>query len=104
MKSKTLDHLGLVAAMCEQIGLEEMIDTLIPPDSRAVLSTGETVKLMVINGLGFTSRPLYLWVYMVFEGIHVLYQNRSSPIVLNLSEPHDFILELLGERYWKKYQ
>lgn len=58
--SKSLDHLGIVAAMCDEIDLIGTIDRLIPPDPRAVLTTGECVKLMVINGLGFTSRPLYL--------------------------------------------
>ena len=58
--SKDLDHLGIVSAMCDEIDLVNTIDCIIPPDPRAVLTTGECVKLMVINGLGFTSRPLYL--------------------------------------------
>jgi len=58
--SKDLDHLGIVSAMCDEIDLVNTIDRLIPPDPRAVLTTGECIKLMVINGLGFTSRPLYL--------------------------------------------
>jgi transposase len=58
--SKDLDHLGIVSAMCDEINLVGVIDQLIPPDSRATMTIGETVKLMVINGLGFTSRPLYL--------------------------------------------
>ena len=58
--SKDLDHLGIVSAMCDEINLVNVIDQLIPPDPRATMTIGETVKLMVINGLGFTSRPLYL--------------------------------------------
>jgi transposase len=58
--SKDLDHLGIVSAMCDEIDLVNTIDRLIPPDPKAVLATGESIKLMVINGLGFTSRPLYL--------------------------------------------
>jgi len=58
--SKDIDHLGLVAGMCNEIGLVEMIDQMIPPDPRSGLSVGECVKLMIINGLGFSSRPLYL--------------------------------------------
>jgi len=58
--SKDLDHLGIVSAMCDEIDLVGTIDRIIPPDPRAVLTTGECVKLMVVNGLGFTSRPLYL--------------------------------------------
>ncbi|HYG40543.1 MAG TPA: IS1634 family transposase [Cytophagales bacterium] len=58
--SKDLDHLGIVSAMCDEINLVNTIDQLIPPDPRSTMTIGETVKLMVINGLGFTSRPLYL--------------------------------------------
>ena len=58
--SKELDHLGLVAGICDEIGLVKIINQLIPPDQRAKLSAGEYTKLMIINGLGFSSRPLYL--------------------------------------------
>ena len=58
--SKDLDHLGIVSAMCDEINLVSIIDQLIPPDPRTTMTVGECVKLMVINGLGFTSRPLYL--------------------------------------------
>jgi transposase len=58
--SKDLDHLGIVAAMCEEIELAKTIDALIPTDPRSSLSLGEAIQLMIINGLGFTSRPLYL--------------------------------------------
>ncbi|MCB1110476.1 MAG: IS1634 family transposase, partial [Chlamydiia bacterium] len=58
--SKNLDHLGIVSQICDEIGIVEVIDKLIPPDSQMKISHGECIKLMVINGLGFTSRPLYL--------------------------------------------
>jgi len=58
--SKDLDHLGLVAGMCRRLGLAQIIDSIIPSDPRAKITTGECVELMVINGLGFTSRPQYL--------------------------------------------
>ena len=55
-----MDHLGLVAGMWNEMKLTQLIDQMIPPDQRAELSTGECAKLMVINALGFSSRPLYL--------------------------------------------
>jgi transposase len=58
--SKNLDHLGIVSQICDEIGIVEAIDKLIPPDPQMKLSHGECIKLMIINGLGFTSRPLYL--------------------------------------------
>jgi transposase len=59
-RSKNLDHLGIVSQICDEIGIVEIIDKILPPDSSMKISHGECIKLMVINGLGFTSRPLYL--------------------------------------------
>lgn len=59
-RSKNLDHLGIVSQICDEIGIVEMIDKKIQPDPNMKISHGECIKLMVINGLGFTSRPLYL--------------------------------------------
>ena len=58
--SKNFDHLGIVSQICDEIGIVEKIDALIPPDPQQTITLGECVKLMIINGLGFTSRPLYL--------------------------------------------
>lgn len=59
--TKNLDHLGLVAAQFEELGLVELINQVIPQDmdSRNV-SIGHAVKAMVINGLGFANHTLYL--------------------------------------------
>jgi transposase len=58
--SKHLDHHGIVAAACDAIGIVEEIDKAIPPDPRQKLTVGEAIKAMIINGLGFTTRPLSL--------------------------------------------
>lgn len=58
--SKNLDHLGIVSQICDEIGIVKTIDKILPPDPNMKISHGECIKLMVINGLGFTSRPLYL--------------------------------------------
>ena len=58
--SKDLSHHGIVSVVCDEIGLVETVDQIIPSDPRADITIGECVKLMVINGLGFSSRPLYL--------------------------------------------
>ena len=59
--SKQLDHLGLVAGMCDEPGIIELIDRLIPQDKeKRTVSIGQAVKAMVLNGLGFANRALYL--------------------------------------------
>ena len=57
--SQTLDHLGIVAGVCQQIGLIEQIDARVTDTGRTV-TVGQAVQAMVLNGLGFVGRPLYL--------------------------------------------
>ena len=59
--SKLLNHLGLVAGMYDELGIGELIDRLIIQDGdKRTVSIGQAIKGMVLNGLGFTHRALYL--------------------------------------------
>ncbi|WP_019505039.1 IS1634 family transposase [Pleurocapsa sp. PCC 7319] len=58
---KNLDHLGIVAGIVDQIGLVEEIDKQIEQHPQQIISTGQVVKAMILNGLGFVSAPLYLF-------------------------------------------
>ena len=59
--SKTLDHLGLISGMYDELGIGESIDRLISQDmGKRIVSIGQAVKAMVLNGLGFVTRALYL--------------------------------------------
>lgn len=59
--SKQLDHLGLVAGICDELGLAGLIDRLIPQnEEKRTVSIGQAVKAMILNGLGFANRALYL--------------------------------------------
>lgn len=56
-----LDHLGIVAGVCKELKIAERIDEIIGNrDKRRVVSCGKAVVAMIINGLGFTGKPLYL--------------------------------------------
>lgn len=55
-----LDHLGVIAGVIQDLGLVEFIDNRIPSDPREGISCGEAVAGMIINGLGFSDRPLTL--------------------------------------------
>lgn len=60
-ESKVIDHLGLVATMFDELGLGVMIDQQIPQDcDKRIISIGDAVKVMVLNGLGFVNQRLYL--------------------------------------------
>jgi len=60
-RSQTLDHLGLVAGMYEELGIGERIDQVIAQDrDKRQVSLGQAVKAMVLNGLGLVNQRLYL--------------------------------------------
>ena len=54
-----LDHLGVVAGICQEIGLAEYLDALAGPTQQQV-SVGTATVAMILNGLGFSNRRLYL--------------------------------------------
>ena len=58
-ETKRLDHLGIVAGICHEIGLIATINQAVGSSERKV-SCGAAVQAMVLNGLGFASRALYL--------------------------------------------
>lgn len=60
-QSKILDHLGLVAAMCDELEIADVIDRTLPQDfDQRIVSVGQAVKAMILNGLGFVNQRLYL--------------------------------------------
>ena len=63
ISSKAIDHLGIVSATMDQIGLIQKIDERIPvaKNKGALVSVGECVAAMVLNGLGFIDRRLYMF-------------------------------------------
>jgi transposase len=62
-----IDHLGIVAGIVDEIGLVEQVNALLGTHPQAVVSLGQVLKAMILNGLGFLSAPLYLFSQF-FEG------------------------------------
>jgi len=60
LQVERLDHLGIISGVIKDLGLIERIDARIDPDANEEISTGEAVAGMLLNGLGFTQRPLSL--------------------------------------------
>ncbi len=56
-----LDHLGLVAGIIDELGIVETINELLGIQPEEIVSAGVVVKAIILNGLGFVSRPLYLF-------------------------------------------
>jgi transposase len=55
-----LDHLGVVASVIKDLGLIEMIDARLLVHDQEEITAGEAVAGMILNGLGFSDRPLTL--------------------------------------------
>jgi transposase len=57
-----IDHTGLVAGMCKELGIANLLDSLVPNQSKTrKITFGETIVSMLLNGLGFTSRTLHMF-------------------------------------------
>ncbi len=57
--NERLDHLGIVAGVCQEMGLAAWLDAQ-EPERRQQVSVGTATVAMVLNGLGFSNRQLYL--------------------------------------------
>jgi transposase len=54
-----LDHLGIVAGLCRELGLAEYLDAR-DTQTHERVSVGTATVAMLLNGLGFANRRLYL--------------------------------------------
>jgi transposase len=66
VKTLSMDHHGLVAAVCKDLKIAERIDGRLGVEPGRVVSAGQAVVAMILNGLGFTNRRLYL-THQFFE-------------------------------------
>ena len=84
-KTETIEHLGLVSSMIDELGIVESIDNAIKQDkNERKVTIGEAVKAMILNGLGFANRQLYL-VPQFFENkpLDLLIKEGIEPNHLN---------------------
>jgi len=69
----TLNHLGIVAGLCKELKIAETIDKIVPADPQQIVTTGQAVVAMIINGLGFSNRQLYLFPqFFEFKPVELL--------------------------------
>ena len=59
---KRLDHLGIIAGVIKDLKLIEAIDQRLQKDKneQEMITPGEAIAGMIMNGLGFSDRPLSL--------------------------------------------
>lgn len=61
MNVQDLDHLGIIAGIIDQMGLEARVNECLGTHPQQKVSPGQGLKAMILNGLGFVSAPLYLY-------------------------------------------
>src|SRR5437899_9901445 len=98
-----LDHLGIVASVIKDFGLIEMIDARLLVHDQEEITAGEAVAGMILNGLGFSDRPLTLTPQffankpldlLFHEGVRAEMFNRFK-LGRTLDEAYDYGCDLL---------
>src|SRR6185437_706261 len=74
VESLSLDHHGVVAGICKELKIAERVNTKLKTRDERIVSPGQAVVAMIINGLGFTNRRLYL--------SHQFFANKPIEILL----------------------
>jgi transposase len=60
--TKGLDHLGLISGMNKELGIAKLIDQALPQQcDDKLISYGQLVEAMILNGLGFVGRTLHMY-------------------------------------------
>lgn len=103
LSTKRLDNLGIVMGTLREFGIIDLIDKKVGTDNQHNVSTGEAVAAMVMNGLGFVSRPLSLTPqFFQTKALDVLFSHEIDPHELNrhrlgraLDDIHAYGCELL---------
>jgi transposase len=97
-----VDHLGLIATVIKDLGLIDMIDARLVPNEQEAITPGTAVAGMILNGLGFSNRPLSLTPQffankpldlLFHEGIHAERFNRFQ-LGRTLDEAYDYGCDL----------
>lgn len=61
IKVLNIDHLGIIAGIIDEMELVELVNQQVGIKSKEMLTPGQIMKAMILNGLGFLSAPLYLF-------------------------------------------
>ena len=58
---RSIGHLGIVAGAYDSLQIADVIDAALPKTRHHHLSHAQVLKAMILNGLGFVERRLYLF-------------------------------------------
>ncbi len=61
IKIKTINHLGIVAGIIDELDIVDIVNQELGIEEQEIVNSGEIVKAIILNGLGFVAKPLYLF-------------------------------------------
>jgi transposase len=61
LSSRQIGHLGLVAGIIDELGITQVLDQELPKTRNHALSHSDIIKAMILNGLGFNERRVYMF-------------------------------------------
>jgi transposase len=103
IKIKRLDHHGIFAGVIDDFNMVSLLDKHLPQDDKQEITPGEAIKGMIMNGLGFSNRPLSLspqfftnlpLEHLFREGVDASHFNRHK-LGRTLDQCYDFGFESL---------
>jgi hypothetical protein len=56
----TIAHLGIVSGMMDTLGIPQFFNNVLPKKRQHKVSRGTATKALILNGLGFNERRLFL--------------------------------------------
>lgn len=59
--SNFLGHLGIVAGIYDELGVARVVDSCLPKNRLHRVDNGVVLKALILNGLGFVERRLYMF-------------------------------------------
>lgn len=68
---KNIDHLGIIAGIVDELEIVKKVNERLKIDCREKITSGQVVKAIILNGLGFISRPLYLFSQFPLHSIYM---------------------------------
>ena len=61
IQTLNIDRLGIIAGIIDEMELVELVNQQVGIQEKEMLTPGQIMKAMILNGLGFLSAPLYLF-------------------------------------------
>jgi transposase len=72
--SKKLEHLGIIASIIDWMEIVDLVNDRLPKHRHHKVTHGDVVKALILNGLGFVQRRLYLFPeYFENKAVHRLF-------------------------------